>query len=147
MRPSASPLAVWAGILVLYVVWGSTYLGMKLAMDTITPFVMGALRFITAGLLITRGIALVHRRTSRRRTLACVRDATIIGTGLLLGGTQHVTWGARPTSAGTCSRCARATRAPGRGSGSICTQASACPNRGRPTRPPTASIPSPHRTC
>ena len=42
MRSSASPLAVWAGIVLLYVVWGSTYLGMKLAIDTLPVFVTRA---------------------------------------------------------------------------------------------------------
>ena len=51
-RPHANPLAVWIGILVLYVVWGSTYLGMKVAMDSLPPFVMGAARFIPAGVLL-----------------------------------------------------------------------------------------------
>jgi drug/metabolite transporter (DMT)-like permease len=93
MRPSASPLAVWAGILVLYLVWGSTYLGMKVAMDTLPPFVMGALRFIPAGLLLAGGVALLGRRTIRRPTRAEVRDASIVGTALLLGGTGLVAWG------------------------------------------------------
>ena len=93
MRPSASPLAVWAGILVLYVVWGSTYLGMKVAMDTLPPFVMGALRFIPAGILLTGAVALHHRRTIRRPTRREVRDASIVGLALLLGGTGLVAWG------------------------------------------------------
>ncbi len=93
MRPSASPLAVWAGIGVLYLVWGSTYLGMKLAMDTVPPFVMGALRFIPAGVLLTAGVALRQRRTIRRPSFAGVRDASIVGTALLLGGTGLVAWG------------------------------------------------------
>lgn len=93
MRPSASPLAVWAGILVLYLVWGSTYLGMKVAMDTLPPFVMGALRFIPAGILLAGGVALLGRRTIRRPTRAEVRDASIVGFALLLGGTGLVAWG------------------------------------------------------
>ena len=35
MRPSASPIAVWAGLIVLYLVWGSTYLGIKVAVETV----------------------------------------------------------------------------------------------------------------
>jgi drug/metabolite transporter (DMT)-like permease len=93
MRTSASPLAVWAGILVLYVVWGSTYLGMKLAMDNVPPFVMGFLRFVPAGLLLCAGVLLWHRGHIARPSLAQVRDASIVGTALLLGGTGLVAWG------------------------------------------------------
>ncbi len=93
MRTSASPLAVWAGILVLYVVWGSTYLGMKVAMDNVPPFVMGFLRFVPAGLLLTGGVTLRHRGALVRPTFVQVRDATIVGAMLLLGGTGLVAWG------------------------------------------------------
>ena len=33
---------IWLGMLVLYVVWGSTYLGIAIAVDTIPPFLMAA---------------------------------------------------------------------------------------------------------
>lgn len=93
MRSSASPLAVWSGLLVLYVVWGSTYLGMKLAIDTLPPFVMGFIRFIPAGLLLAGGVAIRSRGTIARPTREQVRDAGIVGTLLLLGGTGLVAWG------------------------------------------------------
>jgi drug/metabolite transporter (DMT)-like permease len=93
MRSSASPLAVWSGILVLYVVWGSTYLGMKLAIDTLPPFVMGFLRFVPAGLLLCAGVLLHARGAIARPTRLQVRDASIVGAMLLLGGTGLVAWG------------------------------------------------------
>ena len=47
---------IWLGMLVLYVVWGSTYLGIAVAVDTIPPFLMAAIRFLArrlpAGLVI-----------------------------------------------------------------------------------------------
>ena len=93
MRSSASPLAVWSGILVLYVVWGSTYLGMKLAIDTLPPFVMGFMRFVPAGLLLCAGVLLHARGAIARPTRLQVRDASIVGAMLLLGGTGLVAWG------------------------------------------------------
>lgn len=93
MRSSASPLAVWSGILVLYVVWGSTYLGMKLAIDTMPPFVMGFMRFVPAGLLLCAGGILHARGAVARPTLAQVRDAFVVGLLMLLGGTGLVAWG------------------------------------------------------
>lgn len=100
MRATASPLAVWTGLVVLYIVWGSTYLGMKLAIDTVPPFVMGFLRFVPAGLLLTGGVALRERRTIRRPTTVQVRDASIVGTCLLLGGTGLVAWGQQTIATG-----------------------------------------------
>ena len=42
--PRRAPL-VWTAILILYVVWGSTYLGIRIAVETIPPFLMAAIRF------------------------------------------------------------------------------------------------------
>ena len=93
MRPKASPLAVWAGLLVLYVVWGSTYLGMKVAIETMPPLVMGAFRFVPAGVLLV----LVRRDPRPRRASgdpACARSATPRSWASCssLGGTGLVAW-------------------------------------------------------
>ena len=100
MRPSTSPLAVWAGIVTLYLVWGSTYLGIKLAVDTMPPFVMAALRFVPAGLLLAGAVALRHRATIRRPTLAELRDTAIVGGFLMLGGMGLVAWGEQTIPSG-----------------------------------------------
>jgi drug/metabolite transporter (DMT)-like permease len=91
-RSTASPLYVWGGLLVLYFAWGSTYLGIKVAMDALPPFVMGTFRFIPAGILLTVLVALRHRRTIRRPTVRQVRDSAIVAGFLLLGGTGLVAW-------------------------------------------------------
>jgi drug/metabolite transporter (DMT)-like permease len=92
-RPSPNPIAVWIGILVLYVVWGSTYLGMKVAMDTLPVFVMGAFRFVPAGVILIVAVIAWNRGRIARPTLGQVRDASIVGAMLLLGGTGLVAWG------------------------------------------------------
>ena len=43
---------IWLGMLVLYFVWGSTYLGIAIAVDSIPPFLMAAVRFLLAGLVL-----------------------------------------------------------------------------------------------
>ena len=100
MRTSPSPVAVWAGILVLYVVWGSTYLGMKLAMDNVPPLVMGVLRFIPAGVLLCGGVIAWNRGRIARPSLVGLRDASIVGTMLLLGGTGLVAVGEQTIATG-----------------------------------------------
>ena len=80
---SASPVAVWAALLTLYVVWGSTYVGILFAIETIPPYVMGAIRFALSGaVMLAWSIA---RNPRSWPTLREVRDSTIVGT-LLLGG-------------------------------------------------------------
>jgi drug/metabolite transporter (DMT)-like permease len=81
---------VWIALLVVYVVWGSTYLGIKIAVDTIPPLLAAGTRFLTAAVLLAAILAL--RGTSLRVTRAQLGASAIAG-GLLLGlgvGLVHV---------------------------------------------------------
>ena len=52
VEPTSAPKRgahIWLGMLVLYLVWGSTYLGIAVAVDSIPPFLMAATRFLLAG--------------------------------------------------------------------------------------------------
>ena len=40
---------VWAALAVIYVVWGSTYLAIRVAIETIPPMISASLRFVAAG--------------------------------------------------------------------------------------------------
>jgi drug/metabolite transporter (DMT)-like permease len=100
--PAGSPsaLAVWAGIWVLYLVWGSTYLGIAVAVETIPPFLMAAVRFLIAGgILLAWSIAREGRgfRLPSRRQ---VRDSAIVGTLLLGGGMGMVAVGEQTVPSG-----------------------------------------------
>jgi drug/metabolite transporter (DMT)-like permease len=100
MRPAANPIAVWTGLIVLYIVWGSTYLGMKLATETMSPVMMGFLRFLPAGVLLVGLIALRERRNLRRPRARSVVDTAIVGVLLLMGGTGLVAWGQQTVPTG-----------------------------------------------
>ena len=45
-------LQIWAALGTVYVVWGSTYLGIRLAVRTMPPFLMLSVRFLIAGALL-----------------------------------------------------------------------------------------------
>ncbi len=49
-RPGA--LSIWSALLAVYIVWGSTYLGIRIAVETIPPFLMAGIRFLIAGSLL-----------------------------------------------------------------------------------------------
>jgi drug/metabolite transporter (DMT)-like permease len=73
----------------VYLIWGSTYLGIRLAIDSIPPFFMAGARFVVAGSVlfaVMRGIGI------SRPTLVQWRDATILGALLLLVGNGGMTW-------------------------------------------------------
>jgi len=69
----------------LYIVWGSTYLAIRVAVGTIPPFTQGSIRFLIAGTILY--LATARRRTGEPRPgWRDWRDAAIIGGFLLLGG-------------------------------------------------------------
>ena len=95
-----SALALWANMAVIYVIWGSTYFGIAVAIRTIPPFLMGSIRFAIAGLLLVAFDLLRHpeaRRMPSRRQLV---DSAIVG-GLLLGiGNGFVSLGEKTVPSG-----------------------------------------------
>jgi drug/metabolite transporter (DMT)-like permease len=96
--PSRAP--VWVGLLILYVVWGSTYLGIAIAVDTIPPFLMAASRFLLAGVIllvwsIARGGRAFSFPTQREW-----RDSAIVGALLLGGGMGMVAYGEQTVPSG-----------------------------------------------
>jgi len=72
----------------LYIIWGSTYLGIRFAIETIPPFLMAGTRFFLAGLIMF-GIA--RTQTTLRSTWKEWRNSLIVGACLLLGGNGGVT--------------------------------------------------------
>lgn len=74
----------------IYVVWGSTYLGIRIAVESIPPFLMASLRFCAAGCLMLGFLRLT--RGPLRLNLAQHRDNAIVGGFLLLGGNGLVSW-------------------------------------------------------
>jgi len=94
------PGTVWLGLLVLYVVWGSTYLAIAVAVETIPPFLMAGARFSMAGAALLAWSVLRARGAfqwpSRREWL----DSAIVGGLLLGGGMGFVAWGEQTIPSG-----------------------------------------------
>ncbi len=80
---------IWVALLALYIVWGSTYLAIRFAVDTMPPFLHAGLRFLISGLILV-----VWRRAAgdKMPTLRQWRSLAIIGTLLLLGGNGLVSF-------------------------------------------------------
>ena len=51
-RPQIGSRSAWLALAIVYVVWGSTYLGIELAVRTMPPFLMASMRFLIAGPLL-----------------------------------------------------------------------------------------------
>ncbi|MBN1758117.1 MAG: EamA family transporter [Chitinispirillaceae bacterium] len=74
----------------VYLVWGGTYLFIRLAVQTIPPFHVVGIRFLSGGILILF-FCLVSRRIKRLPTLREIAASVFLGTFLLIGGNGLVT--------------------------------------------------------
>lgn len=80
---------IWAALLSIYLIWGSTYLAIRYAVQTIPPFLMAGSRFLVAGLILLTFRRLAKDAFPPRKEF---RSAAIVGLLLLLGGNGLVVW-------------------------------------------------------
>jgi drug/metabolite transporter (DMT)-like permease len=73
----------------VYIVWGSTYLAIRYAVETIPPFIMGGARYLVSGALLW---AWIRSRGATRPTRRQWRDASIAGVLMLCAGNGAVAW-------------------------------------------------------
>src|ERR1700730_18063101 len=90
VRAAQPAVRIWLALGTVYLLWGSTYLGIKFSLETIPPYLMGSLRFLVAGgvlyLVAVRTGDAAADRVGPRQWWA----ALIIGAALLLGGNGGV---------------------------------------------------------
>lgn len=85
---SRARIELWAALGVVYLVWGSTYLGIKVAVRTLPPLLTGGTRFLAAAVVLA-GILTVARRplrASRREALSAAGLGVVLlacGVGLV----------------------------------------------------------------
>jgi drug/metabolite transporter (DMT)-like permease len=99
MSPRARRLLPWIALLVIYVVWGSTYLAIAVVVREVPPFAAGSLRFLIAGLIMAAVAAVVDRAHGwpSRRQLA---DYALVGMLLLGIGNGLVMWSEKSIPSG-----------------------------------------------
>lgn len=84
----------------IYIVWGSTYLAIRFAIETIPPFLMAGMRFLTAGGAL---YLWMRSRGVKAPSLVEWRSAAIIGVALLLCSNGGVTWAEQRVPSGVCA--------------------------------------------
>ena len=77
----------------VYIIWGSTYLAIRVAVETIPPFLMAGVRYITAGAILYTWI---RWRGAPAPVRIHWRSAAIVGGLMLLGGNGGVVWAEQP---------------------------------------------------
>lgn len=94
-------LKLFGALGIVYVVWGSTYLAIKVGIETLPPMFMAGVRFLLAGVLL---YAWTARTRSGERPVTPTRThwrtAAVTGLLMLLGGNGAVTWAEQQIDSG-----------------------------------------------
>jgi drug/metabolite transporter (DMT)-like permease len=99
MSPSVArrrAAALVGALAIVYVVWGSTYLGIALAIETLPPLLMASVRFLVAGGILFAFAGGFRARPDRRAWLL----AAITGALMLAGGNGGVVWAQQTVPSG-----------------------------------------------
>ncbi len=99
-EPTPSRAAFIFAFAAIYLIWGSTYLAIRVTVQTMPPFAMAGARFLLAGALL---YVFLRLRGASRLTLRQWRDNAIIGTFLLLGGNGLLAWAEQTVSSSTAA--------------------------------------------
>jgi drug/metabolite transporter (DMT)-like permease len=86
--PAPRRFAIILAFAALYLVWGSTYLGIRFAIESIPPLLMAGARFLVAGLIM---YAIARWQGAPKSSFAEWRAALIVGACLLFFGNGSVT--------------------------------------------------------
>jgi len=98
-RPQLNRATVVFCFLAIYLIWGSTYLGIRYAVETIPPLYTAGLRHLTAGVILF--LWCLAKRL--RPTWAQVRASIIIGAFFFLGGHGTLHWAEQKVPSGLAS--------------------------------------------
>lgn len=93
----ASKTLVLLAFAVIYIVWGSTYLAIRVVVETIPPFISAAARFLVAGLTL---MAFLAARGTPMPTRQQWKFALVAGSLLSVGGNGLVVWAEQSISSG-----------------------------------------------
>ena len=101
---TAGRSGVWAALITVYVVWGSTYLAIRIALRTVPPFLLSASRFVVAGAILGAiGLAIARRSGERSEWRDTWRSAVLPGFLFFGVGNGSVAWAEQRLDSGVTS--------------------------------------------
>ena len=91
---------IWVALCAVYVIWGTTYLAIRVVNETLPPLLAAAVRFLVAGALMYAWTVRRGDRAGDRPGRVQWKAAAIVGTLLVLGGNGGVVWAERTIPSG-----------------------------------------------
>jgi drug/metabolite transporter (DMT)-like permease len=99
-RTVHSPAVIWGPLLAVYLIWGTTYLGIRVVNETMPPLLSAGVRFVIAGAALYAWAIRRGDREGDRPTAIQWRSALMVGALLLVGGNGGVVWAERTVPSG-----------------------------------------------
>lgn len=90
-------IRVWVALFAVYIIWGSTYLGIRFAIETIPPFLHAGVRFFISGLIL---LAWRWRAGDALPTRSQWISAGVVGILLLVGGNGLISYAEQTVPSG-----------------------------------------------
>jgi drug/metabolite transporter (DMT)-like permease len=90
MGTNGRDIRIWLALAAVYVVWGSTYLAIKIATESIPPLLSGGMRFVTAALILGTVVLVRKGRQPYRISRRELGGAALVGVLLLTLGNGMV---------------------------------------------------------
>ncbi|MGC4894237.1 EamA family transporter [Micromonospora sp. DT31] len=84
--PPASTALIWTALVLVYLLWGSTYLGIRVAVESLPPLISAAMRFAAAAAVLAVVLRLRRGPGALRVPARRLGSAALIGVLLLTGG-------------------------------------------------------------
>ena len=89
------PLKIWAGLITLYLIWGSTYLGIRFVVESVPPFMASGMRNFLAGsiLLIFAILTKKFQKPSRKMLITTALSGFLmisVGNGLITSAARWI---------------------------------------------------------
>jgi drug/metabolite transporter (DMT)-like permease len=91
-RSSLSRALPWIALITVWILWGSTYLGIRVAVQTIPPFLMAGTRYMIAGAVLAIGMLIWDRTLLSQMKWPQWRSLLTTAALLLLGGNGILCW-------------------------------------------------------
>lgn len=102
-RTQATSAQIWAALWAVYIIWGTTYLAIRVANETLPPLIAAGIRFVVAGGALYAWSVRRGDVVGDRPNRANWRAAAIVGIGLVAGGNGLVVLAERTVPTGTIS--------------------------------------------
>jgi drug/metabolite transporter (DMT)-like permease len=99
-RSAESGWLLWGALATIYVVWGSTYLAIRVMVETMPPLLAASARYVVAGAVFWVILRIAGGRERVRATPRQLAGAALIGTLLCFGGNGLVTVAERDVPSG-----------------------------------------------